>query len=167
MWVRVPPALPIHEQFFWILNGDCTFDRPEKIELKERDRKNKMENQYQKWVNISYLAVAALLAFILNSIAYKLSGSFDWEAKIRSIDLIIRVGSIILGALTFVILYRNERINQFMNEVVAELSRVAWPTQKETASATVVVVVMVLISGMFLGLLDYVWTVIIQSVLKG
>jgi len=62
-------------------------------------------------------------------------------------------------------LYRSEHATQFMTEVVVELSRVTWPTQKETSAATILVIVMVVISGLFLGFLDYLWTVILKWVI--
>ncbi|OGD43298.1 preprotein translocase subunit SecE [Candidatus Azambacteria bacterium RIFOXYD1_FULL_42_11] len=65
----------------------------------------------------------------------------------------------------FLALLRNQKANKFMNEVMVELSRVTWPTQKETSSATFIVIIMVLISGLILGLLDYVWTKLLQLVL--
>ncbi|NDD90698.1 preprotein translocase subunit SecE [bacterium] len=52
-----------------------------------------------------------------------------------------------------------------MAEVVVELSRVSWPTQKETQAATVMVVIMVLLSGAFLGFLDYLWTVMLKWII--
>jgi len=122
-------------------------------------------NQYQKWVNLSYLALAALVAYVVFALSQKVITTYDVEAKVRSIDLIIRVLSIGIAGLIFLVMYRNERSNQFMNEVVAELSRVTWPTQKETTSATGIVIIMVLISGMVLGFLDYVWTTLIQWIL--
>ena len=125
-----------------------------------------MENQHQKWVNLSYVAVAILLGYIVSSFAVKLAGTYDLEARVRNIELIIRVVSILVGLVVFVFLYRHDKSNQFMNEVVVELSRVTWPTQKETASATFIVMIMVLISGMVLGLLDYVWTYLLQWVFK-
>ena len=121
-----------------------------------------MESQYQKWVNISYLALAALLGFVVFSLSMKIAGTYDLEARVRNIELVVRLLSIVVGALLFFILYKNERANQFSNEVVTELSRVTWPTQKETSSATFIVLIMVLISGMVLGLLDYVWTKLLQ-----
>ena len=66
----------------------------------------------------------------------------------------------------FFILYRNEKTNQFMTEVVVELSRVTWPAQKETSWATFLVIVMVLISGMVLGFFDYLWTVLIKQIIS-
>lgn len=124
-----------------------------------------MESQHQKWVTISYIAVAALVAYVFSALAFQLAGTFDWEAKLRNIDVVIPVASIVVGAILFFVLYRNDRTNQFMNEVVVELSRVTWPSQKETVSATIVVLIMVLISGLILGALDYLWTVLLQWIL--
>jgi preprotein translocase SecE subunit len=124
-----------------------------------------MESQYQKWVNLSYLAVAILFGYIVFSMAGKIVGAYDLEARIRNIDLILRGVSALLGAILFIVLYRHEEANQFMNEVMVELSRVAWPTQKDTSSATLVVIVMVVVSGIVLGLLDYIWIKLVQWVL--
>jgi preprotein translocase SecE subunit len=124
-----------------------------------------MESQHQKWVNLSYLAVALLVGYIVFSMTGKLVGTYDLEARIHNIDLIFRVLSVLIGVGFFLALYRNQKTNQFMNEVVVELSRVTWPTQKDTTSATLVVIVMVVISGMILGLLDYCWIQLLKWVL--
>jgi len=124
-----------------------------------------MENQYQKWVNLSYLALAAVVGYLVFAFAFKLVGAYDLEARFKSAELVVRGASFLLGALTFFVLFRSEQANQFMNEVMVELSRVSWPTQKETSSATFIVIVMVLISGVVLGLLDYFWTALLKWVL--
>jgi len=124
-----------------------------------------MESQHQKWVNLSYLAAAILFGYIVFSGAGKIIGAYDLETRIRNVDLILRGLSALAGGLLFLVLYRNERTNQFMNEVVVELSRVVWPTQKETSSATFIVIVMVVISGILLGLLDYVWIQVMKWIL--
>ncbi len=124
-----------------------------------------MENQYQKWVNLSYLALAAVVGYIVFALAIRLVGVYDLETRVHNVELIVRGLSVGLGGLVFLILWRNQQANQFMNEVMVELSRVTWPTQKETSSATVVVIVMVLISGAVLGFLDYVWTSLLKQVL--
>ena len=124
-----------------------------------------MESQHQKWVNLSYLALAALVGYVVFTTASKIVGAYDLEARVRNIELILRVVSVAVGAILFIGLYRNTRSNQFMNEVVVELSRVTWPTQKDTASATMIVVVMVVISGIVLGFLDYLWVRLLQAVL--
>jgi len=92
-------------------------------------------------------------------------GAYDLEVRIRNIDLVLRGLAVLAGGLLFVGLYRSEQANQFMNEVVVELSRVTWPTTKDTSSATMIVIVMVLISGIVLGLLDYCWIQLLKWVL--
>ena len=124
-----------------------------------------MENQYQKWVNLSYLLLAGVVAYIVFALGIRLVGQFDLETRIHNIELVVRGASVGLGGLVFLVLWRHQQANQFMNEVMVELSRVTWPTQKETSSATVVVIVMVLISGAVLGFLDYVWTSLLKQVL--
>ena len=124
-----------------------------------------MENQQQKWVTLSYLAVAALLSFVALQLGQRLVGAYDLEAKVRNAEMILRVVSILAGAVLFFVLYRSEQATQFVSEVVVELSRVTWPTQKETSAATILVVIMVLISGLFLGFLDYLWTVILKWII--
>ena len=124
-----------------------------------------MESQFQKWVNLSYLAVAALLGYLVLSLTNKVVGTYDLETRVRNIELIVQIGSVVCAGLLFLILYRNDKANQFMNEVMLELSRVTWPTTKETSSATFVVIIMVLISGMALGLMDYVWTSLMKLIL--
>ena len=124
-----------------------------------------MESQHQKWVNLCYLAAAAVVGYVVFTFSSGLVGAYDLESRVRSIDLVVRLLSIVVGAILFFVLYKNDNSNQFMNEVVVELTRVTWPTQKETSSATMIVMIMVLISGMILGLLDYVWTRVIQWVL--
>jgi preprotein translocase subunit SecE len=120
--------------------------------------------QNQKWVNLSYLAAAALLGYIVFASGIHIAAAFDLEARVRNIDLMIRGLSLLVAAVLFLVLYRHTRVNQFMNEVVIELGRVSWPTQKETTNSTIMVVVMVLISGVILGLLDMVWTALLKMV---
>ncbi len=124
-----------------------------------------MENTNQKYVVIAFTAVSVLLGYLVFAGLFKLAGVYDFESKVKNIDLVIRLISLGLGLLLFIGLYKNDSANQFTHEVVTELSRVTWPTNKETWSATLVVVVMVLITGVLLGLVDKFWTLVIQWIL--
>jgi len=123
-----------------------------------------MEKQHQKWVNLSYLLIAIFAYYVFFVSTQRIAAAYDLEVTIRNIDLIVRILSFVVGGICFGVLYRNAKINTFMNEVVQELSRVTWPGQKETTNATVVVIIMVMISGMILGFLDYLWTKLLQLV---
>ncbi len=124
-----------------------------------------MDSQNQKWVNLSYLLLSVLLGYIVFAFGLKLMGAYDLEAKVKNFELILRVLSLLVGGVLFLGLAKNDQANQYMHEVVVELSRVTWPTQKDTVAATFVVIIMVLISGVVLSLLDYLWTKLIQMVL--
>jgi preprotein translocase subunit SecE len=124
-----------------------------------------MENNLQRYVWISFLAVSGLIAYIAFVALFKLAGMYDVEAKVKGIDLWIRLASLGLGLGLFIGLYRSDTANQFMHETVTELTRVTWPTNKETMNATFIVVIMVLVTGMILGLFDKFWTLVIQWIL--
>jgi preprotein translocase subunit SecE len=47
-----------------------------------------------------------------------------------------------------------ERARQYLREVVYELRRVVWPSRKETLGSTSVVLVIVILCGIFLGVVD-------------
>lgn len=54
---------------------------------------------------------------------------------------------------------------QFLREVQAELKKVTWPNRKQTAGATLVVIILVFILAAFLGLVDVTLSKFVQIVL--
>jgi preprotein translocase subunit SecE len=54
----------------------------------------------------------------------------------------------------------------FVNDVQAELSKVHWPTRRETYAATVVVIVISLFMAVYLGVLDLTVSRLIQALLQ-
>jgi preprotein translocase subunit SecE len=124
-----------------------------------------MENQTQKWVNLAFVAVSAILGALVFWTIQKLAGVYDLETKVRKFQVVVPAVSVVSALILFAVLYFNKTANRFMNEVVTELSKVTWPTNKEVTSGTFVTVVMVLISGVILGLLDYVWTLVMGWIL--
>ena len=55
-------------------------------------------------------------------------------------------------------MYRSDKYLHLANEVAGELKKVTWPTAKEVRAATMVVIVMAIISAIILGLFDFVWS---------
>jgi preprotein translocase SecE subunit len=124
-----------------------------------------MENQRQKWVNLIFTGVAILVAAIAFIGLTRIAAVNNLESSVKQIDLIIRFGSIVFGALVGLGLYLNDKSNSFMNEVVLELIRVSWPTPDETMKATFLVICFVLIAGMVLGGFDSLWAWIMKLIL--
>jgi preprotein translocase subunit SecE len=56
------------------------------------------------------------------------------------------------------------RVRTFFREVKVELSKVTWPPRKELLTATGVVIVAVVIAGVYIGVFDFIWNIIVRSV---
>jgi preprotein translocase subunit SecE len=46
-------------------------------------------------------------------------------------------------------------IQKYINETVGELRKVTWPTRKEATNLTIIVLVVTIAVGLFLGLMDF------------
>ncbi|MBI2988406.1 MAG: preprotein translocase subunit SecE [Deltaproteobacteria bacterium] len=58
------------------------------------------------------------------------------------------------------------RSAEFFEEAWQELKKVHWPSRKETYAATLVVLILVLIIGLFLALVDFGLTRAIQAIVS-
>ncbi len=54
---------------------------------------------------------------------------------------------------------------EYFKQVRAELRHVSWPSRRQTTVFTVVVVAVSLVTAVYLGLLDYVFEVLIQKII--
>jgi len=54
----------------------------------------------------------------------------------------------------------------FLKEVKTELSKVVWPTKKETIKLTTIVILVSLVVGLFIGLLDFLFTNLMALIIK-
>lgn len=57
-------------------------------------------------------------------------------------------------------------IINFLKEVKEEMAKVAWPTREQTIRYTVLVIVIAVVTGLFLGGLDYILTVLTAFILE-
>lgn len=53
---------------------------------------------------------------------------------------------------------RPNRVQRYIQETVGELRKVTWPTRKEATNLTLIVLAVTLSMGLFLGLLDYLFS---------
>ena len=114
------------------------------------------ENAPNKPVHLIYLCGAVLLFYVLQWTTDWVWGYFSPETipsefKITMISAVIAIA-------TGTVMYRSDKYYGLANEVAGELKKVTWPTPKEVRAATVVVIVMAIISAIILGLFDMVWS---------
>ncbi|MGZ3671348.1 MAG: preprotein translocase subunit SecE [Bdellovibrionota bacterium] len=124
-----------------------------------------MENNQQKWVNLTFVAASLLFAYILYALATKFSVVFDVEGRVRSLDKILMIATAVIGLGTFLGLSKNGTANSFMSETVSEIAKVTWPAQDETMKATVAVLIAVTIAGVMLWAVDNLWIYVIGLII--
>ncbi len=112
------------------------------------------ENVPNKPVHLIYLCSGLILFYLL-----QWTGDWLWGYFTRSpSEFYITVGSGLFSLGLGTYLYRDERTYNLVTEVTAELKKVTWPTAKDVKQATIVVVIMTIISASILGFFDLVWS---------
>jgi preprotein translocase subunit SecE len=114
-----------------------------------------MENTNNKIITVSFMITAILIgivAFVLvDSLAAVGTGSFG---RFFGGDLVRHGLPVAIGLIAFGILQFNKGIMAWANEVTTELRKIVWPSRRDTVAMTVMVCVMLVISGLILGAFD-------------
>jgi preprotein translocase subunit SecE len=106
-----------------------------------------------RWVQYVFVVAAAFLLWFLDKVA-----TLVWQNFAEPPRPVITAGSALIALGIALALYRNERANTLVTEVVTELAKVSWPSRKETYASTIVVIVTSLIAAAVIGAFDFVWS---------
>lgn len=107
----------------------------------------------RKWVHFLYAAAGGLLYYLLVQ-----TGKWVWSYFAKPKALIVYGIAFLITAIAAWIAWRSEELFTLASECVTELSKVTWPTRKETMMATMVVIITVVIASLFLGVFDGIWS---------
>lgn len=118
------------------------------------------DNVPNKPVHLYYLCGGLISFYLLQWTTEWLWGYFTRAPS----ELYVTLVSAVVTLGLFIYLYRHERTYALCTEVAAELSKVSWPNAKETRAATIVVIIMTIISASILGLFDLVWGKVTQLI---
>lgn len=58
------------------------------------------------------------------------------------------------------------KVAEYINEAKAELKKVQWPTRKETTRHTVLVILISIGVAIFLGLFDYLFNIVLETLIS-
>ena len=112
------------------------------------------ENVPNKPVHLVFLS-GTLLLFVLTM----WTGEWIWGFFSKAPnELYITIGAALLAIVVGIYYYRKESSYNLVNQVALELKKVTWPTEKDVKAATIVVVIMTIISATILGLFDLIWS---------
>jgi preprotein translocase subunit SecE len=106
-----------------------------------------------RYVHIGFFAAGFILTYVL----IKLLDSL-WSLFWASNDLIVAGMAVVIAAGATWYAWRHPRLNVLAKEIATELSKVTWPTRKETSAFTITVIVTTAIAAVILGLFDMFWS---------
>ena len=113
-----------------------------------------------RYVNLSFVAIGLVAYLVLGELFTHVIELFGSAANFQILGVNFRLAQLIAMLAAFglaVWLRRNPKVHDYAMEVGSELSKVTWPTWKETRLATIVVVVTTLIISLILWLMDVIW----------
>lgn len=134
-----------------------------------------------KYIFSAYLGLGFLITYVLGKTIHDLWAHFanrDWFTKfsaklagipdsdnvfINKLNISLAIGFLI--ALVIMIrTYRKPSTRQWTDEVTSELAKVRWPTRKDVANSTIVVITASLAATGYLFVLDRLWSFITNLV---
>lgn len=113
-----------------------------------------------RYVNLSFVVIGLTLYIILGELVGAVLGIFGSSTNFQVLGTNFRLAHLLAMVISITIaiaLRRNERVHTYAMEVGSELSKVTWPTWKDTKRATIVVMITTLVIAGILGLLDLLW----------
>jgi len=105
--------------------------------------------------SITLLAIAVVVGYTTKVAMDRVMTYMDVYVRSTILQVVINLIPILAGVASAYITYRIEKVRNYLLEVIAEVKKVVWPNKKETWGATVVVIIAVIISGIVLGIFDW------------
>lgn len=118
----------------------------------------------KRWIQISYLFLAALTWWFFFHFMDTVWDIANIPVPADWFLMPAQIVAFIAAIIVFIVLQRNEKINQFSNEVATELSKVTWPERKETLLSAGVISIMIAICALILFAFDSIWGTVVKLV---
>jgi preprotein translocase subunit SecE len=91
----------------------------------------------QKWINFFVVIISALSGFLFIRFIQQMGEWFDLEAKIPYFLGVSQAAGIVLGLAIFVLIQKNKKSKEHLNEVYSELVKVIWPDSESVVKSTI------------------------------
>ena len=109
-----------------------------------------------KIVTLSFVAFSFLMAFVAQVLFETLSVASGFFANYYSMDTFRHGVPIFAGVACFLFFQVNSKYRKLADEVVTEVRKVVWVGKDELYSMTILVSVILIVSGIVLGIFDLV-----------
>lgn len=109
----------------------------------------------KRWVYLSFGLFSILAIYLFSKMSGGLIDLIGIQEPLGAGFPISNVIGIVAGIITYVVLVKHPKAEEFGLDVVKEVKKVTWPTLIETRAATIVVIILVLIISAILGFFDF------------
>jgi preprotein translocase subunit SecE len=116
----------------------------------------------ERYVQFGFITLCAVAFWILDKVV-----AIVWDKFAEPQSVQVALTALLISIVLTVYLYKHEKVNSFAHEAASELSKVTWPTRRETWSNTVVVVITSLIAAGILFVFDAAWSWVTDLIYKG
>jgi preprotein translocase subunit SecE len=123
-----------------------------------------MEKSYNKIITVSFIVAAILFGYVA-SVLIKVLSAWGTFARISSNDLVSHGVPVVFGAICFFYMISNTKVRTWAGEVALEISKIVWPTVKDTKALTIVVCLIVLLAALIFWMFDIVSSQLIEFIL--
>ncbi len=114
-----------------------------------------MHEDNKKIITVSFVVLGVLAGFVVDVLIEALSASWGFLARFYAQDIVAHGIPVGIGVITFLVLHLNKKILGWAEEVVVEIKKVVWPSRQQTAASTIAVCFVLILSGILLGVFDY------------
>lgn len=125
-----------------------------------------MEKTINKIMMVSFVCGAFLVGYSVQVFNTLLSSSWGTYARLTDSELLSNGLPIIFGLLFFVYVNFSKSVKTWAQEVIVEVSKVVWPSKKDTWAMTVFVCFFMILTGVLLGLFDLVSGYLIRFIIE-
>ncbi len=125
-----------------------------------------MEKTINKIMMVGFVCGAFLVGYTVQVLNTLLSSSWGTYARVTDSELITYGAPVVVGFVFFLYVSFNKNIRDWAQEVIVEVSKVVWPSQKDTTAMTIFVCIFMILSGILLGMFDWVSGELIKFIIS-
>jgi preprotein translocase subunit SecE len=125
-----------------------------------------MEKLIGKIMFVSFVCGAFLVGYTIQVLNTLLSSSLGAYARVMDSQLVSNLLPVGCGIVFLIYMYSSKKVKTWAQEVIVEVSKVVWPSKKDTTAMTIFVCIFMLLSGVLLGLFDFFSSQVIQFIIE-
>ncbi len=118
----------------------------------------------KKWLNTLIVLLSILVGYVVIVGTGALGSILDLEARMPNFTLITQGFGFLFGVITFLVVWKNAKAQQYLDEVYGELIKVVWPSKDSTVKLTVGIMVGVVVVSGILVLVDYIFSKLLNMI---